>query len=540
MTTLIQILVALVLLASGYRIWRRLRHFLHVFQLEGYKSRQFRGWLSGLGKGTVVLKEHVAGFVIVAALFTLTSVAASAWLPAAALVLWLAVLGSARKYRSDAAKKPLVFTPRMRRLTGAVAILSVVLFGAVLGVMAGRFGWVGALLTGLLMADVLAPYLVLSGGMITKPVEIRIQEGFKRSARAKLESRTDLIIVGITGSYGKTSVKFAIEEILRRRFNVLATPGSYNTPMGICKVINNDLRRTHQYLILEMGARYPGDIIELCQIARPDLAVLTSIGVAHLETMGSIETIARTKKELIDHMKPGGPVVANADDPKVMEIACSADGPVTTVSIQSSGAELFATDISYGLEGCRFVVTAGDERAEMRSVLLGAHNVTNILLGLAVGRLVGLRLRQMQHAVARLRPVPHRLELRQEGAITVIDDSFNSNPVGARNAVEILGRFTTGKRVIVTPGMVELGAGEREENRELGKFMADHVDLAVLVGAERTEPIREGLADADFEEDSIIVCSSLFEARDLLKERLSKGDVVLYENDLPDQYEVHG
>ncbi|WP_272481769.1 glutamate ligase domain-containing protein, partial [Rhodothermus marinus] len=189
-------------------------------------------------------------------------------------------------------------------------------------------------------------------------------------------------------------------------------------------------------------------------------------------------------------------------------------------------------------EGTRFVVRdeTGTEQV-FQTRLLGRHNVLNILLALAVGRIFGLRLRQMAHAVAQLRPVEHRLQLRREGPITVIDDAFNSNPVGARNALEILGQFRTGRRIVVTPGMVELGAREAEENRALGRFMAQHVDLAVLIGPRRTLPIQEGLREAGFPEDRIRVFRSLFEAQDFLKTYLQPGDVVLYENDLPDQYD---
>ena len=253
--------------------------------------------------------------------------------------------------------------------------------------------------------------------------------------------------------------------------------------------------------------------------------------------MGSQETIIETKAELVRHMRPGGPLVANFDDEGVMRITREHKGPVTTVSVRRPEADLFADQISYGVDGCRFVVTYGDETQEIQSSLLGAHNVTNILLGLGVGQLFGLRLRQMKHAVARLSPVPHRLQLRREGAITVIDDSFNSNPVGARNAVEILSQFHTGQRIIVTPGMVELGSSQDDENRRLGSFMANRIDVAVLVGRNQTAPIKQGLLETGFPEDSIHVVRSLFEARDLLSERLSSGDVVLYENDLPDQYD---
>ncbi|MFV1979918.1 MAG: UDP-N-acetylmuramoyl-tripeptide--D-alanyl-D-alanine ligase [Rhodothermia bacterium] len=536
MTAAIQILVVLVLVASGYRIWRRLRYFMHVFQLEGYKTHEFSSWLTGIGKRTILLKEHVAASILLFGFLALTTNNAGAWLVAVALAIWLIVLGSARKYRSDDAKKPLAFTPRMLRLTGTVTVLSlIVLVGAGSVVLVG-FEWPAALLSALLVVDLVAPYAVLAGGKAAQPIETNIQNGFKHSAHQKLEASTDLTVIGITGSYGKTSVKFAVAEILSRRFSILATPGSYNTPMGISKVVNNNLRTSHQFLILEMGARYPGDIKELCEIARPDVAVLTTIGVAHLETMGSADAILQTKAELVEYMKEGGAVVANFDDDGVMRIARSAHGPVITASIRSPEADIVAGNISYDIEGCRFVVTMGAEREEMHSTLLGAHNVANILLGLGVGSLFGLRLRQMKHAVTRLRPIPHRLQLRQEGPITVIDDSFNSNPVGARNAVDILGRFRTGNRIIVTPGMVELGSSQDDENRKLGRFMAEHVDLAVLVGPSQTEPIREGLMAAGFREDSIMVCQSLFEARDLLQDRLLPGDVVLYENDLPDQY----
>ncbi|NNF03021.1 MAG: UDP-N-acetylmuramoyl-tripeptide--D-alanyl-D-alanine ligase, partial [Rhodothermales bacterium] len=169
--------------------------------------------------------------------------------------------------------------------------------------------------------------------------------------------------------------------------------------------------------------------------------------------------------------------------------------------------------------------------------LLGRHNVTNILLALAVGRIAGLRLRQMKHAAGRLEPTPHRLELKMEGPVTVIDDAFNSNPVGAANALEILSGFSGGRRVVVTPGMIELGHREEELNREFGRQIADAVDEAVLVGPERTRPIASGLRDLDFPEDRIHVVRSLYEARDWIRTRLGEGDVVLFENDLPDQFD---
>ncbi|NBB99256.1 MAG: UDP-N-acetylmuramoyl-tripeptide--D-alanyl-D-alanine ligase, partial [Bacteroidetes bacterium] len=258
------------------------------------------------------------------------------------------------------------------------------------------------------------------------------------------------------------------------------------------------------------------------------------------ETMGTIEAIADEKAEIIRHAAPGAPAVLNMDDERVAAMAAEATGPVWRVSASGHpAADISASDIAYGPEGTTFNVTDDTgTTATFRTALLGQHNVLNILLGVAVGRQQGLRLRQIAHAVRRIAPVEHRLQLRQQGPITVIDDAFNSNPVGARNALEILGQFDTGRRVIVTPGMVELGERQAEENYELGQYMAAHVDLAVLVGEEQTRPIREGLQAANFPDESVRTFSTLFDAQAFLKSYTREGDVVLYENDLPDQYDV--
>lgn len=523
-------------LLTAFHAWRRHRYYLHVFQLEGYKGAEYSGWLGRQTLGSILLKRHAVAGGIVALLWIGPLLSTATW-SIVAPAAWCVLFASARRYRADQTKKPLVYTARMKRLVAMAAGLAAVLIaaGSAAAIVESQLGWY---LLGWLAADMLAPRTVALAGSLTKPIENRIQEGFKNQARAKLGQQRDTTVIGITGSYGKTSVKFAIAEILRQQYNVLETPASYNTPMGICKVINNDLEAWHQFLVLEMGARYPGDIRELCDIAQPDVAVLTSVGLAHLETMGSEEGILNTKGELVECMKPGGPLVANADDEKVMRLVARASGPVTLVSTARSDVDLYATEIRYDTEGCHFrVVDQSGEESEISAMLLGRHNVTNILLGLAIGRLYGLSLRQMKHAVTRLKPVPHRLQLRQDGAITVIDDAFNSNPVGARNALDILSQFNSGRRIVVTPGMIELGDRQEAENRMLGAFMASRVDEAVLVGRRQTEPLREGLAEGGMDMDRVVTVDSLFDAQRHLKDRLRPGDVVLYENDLPDQYD---
>jgi len=530
------LIALLATLFAGLRGWHRLRYFLHLFQLEGYKPVEYRQWL-GARLSQVFRKSHALALVLLGIGFVWAD---APWVLAIVLLGWCVAFASSKLYHSARPKKPLKYTARMKRLaatSGARPLLPVIA-GMALGWKAGWPGAVPYYLAGLLLADLGGPLWVLIAALLMKPVETSIQNGFKRQARATLQRRSDLTVLGITGSYGKTSVKFIVAEILKQRYSVLATPGSYNTPMGICLVVNTMLKPEHQMLILEMGIRHPGDMRELCEIAQPQIGIVSNIGIAHLETMGSQDRIAQEKGTMLEYLPPDGSMVLNQDDPRVATMDERAPGrQAWRVSVEdAAGATVTARDIRYGPEGARFVVRdeTGTEHP-FRTKLLGKHNVQNILLGIAVGRSLGLRLRQIAHAVQRIEPVAHRLALRQEGPITVIDDAFNSNPTGAKNAVEILGQFE-GTRAIVTPGMVELGERHYAENFALGQHIARHADLAVLVGERQTAPIQAGLRDAAYPEEQVKIFNSLFDARDYVNTHLPPGSVVLYENDLPDQY----
>lgn len=536
---IIAILAVITTLFAGWRAWRRLRYFLHVFQLEGYKPREFRDWVMAR-RGTVLFrlshKLAIAELILFSVGFFYVS---PFWTAVVALPLWATTFASSRIYRSEREKKPLKYTNRLKRLLGTAAILAAV------PVLAGLMIWLdGGLsyliyfLGGFFLTDFFAPLWVYLASFLMSPVERSIQEGFKNDARKRIANRPELKVVSITGSYGKTSTKFIISEILKQRFNVLASPSSYNTPMGLCIVVNEMMKPEHQVLVLEMGIRHPGDMEELCDIVQPDVGVVTTVGVAHLESMGSMDAIAREKGTMIERLKRDGIAVLNADDERVAGMAERAPGKVWRISVEGrQSADVTASNVQYGREGASFDVRddTGEER-RFKTKLLGEHNVSNILLGTAVGRALGLRLRQIAYAVERLEPIEHRLQLREEGPITVIDDAFNSNPVGARNAVEILGRFNEGRRIIVTPGMIELGERQFEENRTLGEHIADNVDLAILVGKQQTRPIQEGLRAKNFPADKLRIVDSLWDAQSFLKTYLKPGDVVLYENDLPDQY----
>ncbi|MCS7083080.1 MAG: UDP-N-acetylmuramoyl-tripeptide--D-alanyl-D-alanine ligase [Bacteroidota bacterium] len=530
--------LGLTLVAAGYYGWIRLRFFLHVLQLEGYSFGFYRKWLAE--HRTRVLTPTDLGMALLALGAWWTPRPEVALLVGAGLsAYWIS---RAPLYRRSRQKKPLVYTWRLRRLLSVSALLLLLTSALVpLGqALLGLAPYWGTWLPGLHGALLAIPALVYGAAWLLKPLEHRIQEGFKRRARAKLADAAELLVIGITGSYGKTSTKFILAELLKSRFHVLATPGSYNTPMGICKVINEQLSPHHQVLILEMGARYPGNIRELCAIARPRIGVLTALGVAHLETFGSVEAIRRTKYELIEALPEGGMAVFNVDYPALAEDAARTRHVVVrTVSSTRPEADYVAREIRYGPWGTEFELleSATGVAHTLRTRLLGRHNVTNILLAVAVARHLGVEMEAIRRAVARLEPVPHRLQLIERDGVYIIDDAFNSNPVGARNALEILGQFRTGRRFVVTPGMVELGPEEASFNRELGRIIAQNADEVLLIGSKRAQPIREGLEEVGFPKKRVRVFRNLFEANEHLRQRLRPGDVVLYENDLPDIHE---
>jgi len=537
------------------------RFLIHMFQQNGYKFNEFSAWLVRNWNQVLLPVPNLALILLVlVSLYylephlTTTSIAVILFI---FTVFWF---GSISGYDTKGVKKPLVFTPRVIRLAIAKFALAVwiPILGTALSFYRGTlFPDMYTLLTTWAIADLLLPFLLLLAAVLVYPLEKFIQYRFKQKARKKIASMPDLTVIAVTGSYGKTSTKFLLDTVLKERYRVCTTPGSYNTPMGICKVINNDLQAGDQVLILEMGARYAGNIDELCHIARPDIAVVTNVGVAHLESFGSVEVIARTKGALVRHLPPGGIAVLNGDDRRVRAMADRNDISVIHAGLSETGNHIHADEISYDENGCTFALhvgasggrpaqdreeqppeilgEGGTERITMS--LLGQHSVQNALLASAVGMAMGLRLPTIRVALQKARPVAHRLELKKRNGVLVIDDAFNSNPVGAQNAVSVLAAFQAGKKYVVTPGMIELGDRQDEENRNLGLHMAKNPpDHVFLVGEKQTRPVYEGLRDGGYPAGDITVVASLFEANDLLRQRLEDGDVVLYENDLPDSY----
>jgi UDP-N-acetylmuramoyl-tripeptide--D-alanyl-D-alanine ligase len=390
--------------------------------------------------------------------------------------------------------------------------------------------------------------ILISANILLMPVESFMRRRFVASAR-RVMAEIQPTVIGITGSYGKTTTKHFLADILNSRYRAYATPKSYNTMMGISMAINNDLANNYavDYFIVEMGAYIRGEIARICDLTPPYVGIVVEVGPQHLERFGSLEATAEAKYELIANLPSDGVGVFNWDNKYVRDMY-ERGYPQTRIAVSKTvapqaapedGPRFIATDVSETLNGLSFTVhdrETGDVQP-FTVPIAGEHNVTNLLLATAVAVQEGMSLRDVAFRVRQLQPVESRL-VRQTTpqGITIINDAYSANPAGVVSALKSLGLHTGGKRVLITPGMIELGDMQAAENQRLGEIAARYATDVILVGEGQTRPVQEGLAAAGFPPDRLRVVDELREAVAWYQTQLKPGDTVLFLNDLPDTY----
>ena len=372
--------------------------------------------------------------------------------------------------------------------------------------------------------------------VINIPVEKIVYCYYLSKAKNRLKSMPNLEVIGITGSYGKTSSKNILNTILSSEFNSYPTPKSFNTPYGLMKSINNGLDKFDNIFIAEMGACKLKDIKVLCSIAKPKYGIITTIGVAHLETFKTEENIVKGKFELIESLPSDGVAVLNKDDAKQVNYKIKNNCKVIWIGINSD-ADVKASNIKLSNTGTTFNVNFKNDSKtyEFSTKLLGRHNIYNILDGLALAYELKIPIIKMQAAVKTLIPTEHRLELRKYKDMYLIDDAFNSNPTGSKMALEVLD-LMPGKKIIVTPGMIELGTSQYELNYKFGEYISSVCDEVILVGEQQTKPIFDGLLHKNYSKQHIYVLNDVKEAFILMEKLKSNETYILLENDLPDLF----
>lgn len=508
------------LLAAVLNFSAQAVYFTHMLQLNSYRTERYKKWCTENEKKLVSVPRmlpFLCVFLLWLAGFTAPWVV---YAVGTAIMLLSALLNWPKK-----AKKPLVVTARVKRLFVTQGVLCAVL-------CALYWFWAPRGLAFIGLGNIVVWLFTGLANVINTPLENHFAKGFVKDAARRLAEMPNLTVVGITGSYGKTSVKNYLNALLSAKYNVLMTPGSFNTTMGVVRTIREMLRPSHQIFIAEMGAKQKNDIKEICDLVHPTYGIITSIGEQHLETFGTVDNIIATKFELADAIPENGYAILNYDNEYIRNRAVSV--PTVTYGAGDSDAGYRYSDMTVDTHGCQFTLTAPDgESCRYTTHLLGGHNIQNLAGCMALAHTLGISLKEMVYPVRLLKPVEHRLQLLPNG---YIDDAYNSNPAGFRSALDTLAAFSA-QRILVTPGMVELGERQDALNRDLGEYAATKCDWAVLVGLKQAPPLKEGLLAGGFPEERIYVAATLTEGLNFINNLPREGErIVLLENDLPDNF----
>lgn len=507
---------------------------LMMYQQNSYRTERYGRWLNESKDSTSTMR--LLGLVIFfISLSSLSVRSASLALTGTFSIISTWILAR-KKY-----KKPLAWTARARRIFITAITIALIVIAASILIFADL-----AEVTSILYITAVAALgcycgshiIIILAGMVLSPLEKAINRRYYNDAARRLAAMPDLKVVGITGSYGKTSTKHYLERILSEQFETLMTPGSYNTTLGVVRTIREMLKPYHEIFIAEMGAKQPGDIKEICDLVKPSTGIITAVGPQHLESFKTIERVQSTKFELADALPNDGTAIVNNDFEKIAERDVT-NCRCLRYGVQNNSAVWNATNVKYTSSGTTFTATGPDGWSlEITTRLMGECNVSDLMAAIVTAHTLGVTDDKIASAIASIEPVEHRLSVKKTaGGIIILDDAFNSNPVGSRMALEVLGAMDGGRRIIITPGMIELGDEQFDANKQLGHHIAKHADIAIIVGQYNRDAISEGIKEsASLAEDNVFLVDSFTQAQHKLTTLVAPGDIVLYENDLPDTF----
>ena len=508
---------------------------LGAMQQSGYKTKTFMHWLR---RGDNLFFNRLFVLSLCLAVFSATTSLAFSFLGktiamsisvipfAAFLVIFILV---DYKY---ALKLPYRITSRFSRLFIAYLIVVTAINFGVLSLL-----WWLAKLNGSTIYAFIAyapfslmpatlPFILCFTNLLCGPFETLRNRRYVKKAKRILEG-SKAVRVGIVGSFGKTSVKNILKEILAVKYEVLETPASYNTPMGISRTVAKEDFPKKEIFIAEMGARKEGDIAELCDLVKPDYAIFTGVCEQHISSFKSIENVFEEKSKII----ASGATVVCAESLK--ERVVDAFGEAKNVLFADSNC---VQDLEMTATGTKFTLVLEDEKISVETKLLGRAGVENILLSATLAKAMGLTCEEIEKGIKNVGQVPHRLQLLEENGVYILDDGYNCNPRGAVEALAALCRFS-GRKCIVTPGIVECGVLEEKINGNLGaKIASCGLDYTILVGETLVGSVKKGYLENGGDKEKLATAKSLDDAKILLSEWIQQGDAVLFLNDLPDVY----
>ncbi len=513
--------------------------YLRFFQQEEYDAGRFIRWI----KNNLAFDKRASVSLLIS--FIILHFLKSDFLAALCLFFAFGYLASLQKDPRKSGKIKLNMTARASRIFSIAFGKFIISYSLLSYLCPGCSSIVNENFEKLLLVHFglvhFIPFSLILANLILYPIEKWTKRKYKNEAIKKLK-RINPYVIGITGSYGKTSVKAALGEVLN---NTLAPtfcpPKSINTEMGITREIRENLRDAHKYAVIEMGAYNVGSIKRLCNLTPPNAGIVTVVGMAHLERYGSVERIYDAKSELPQALPNEGMLVCNGDNEGARRMI--KEFPKKTNYLYGMKPELghldcLASNIEYSIEGTRFKLKWKDKEYNGMTKLLGLSALSNLLGVFTMACALGADPEFVLATLRNIKPVDNRLSLSKEGETYYLRDAYNSNPLGFEAALDVLEKLPANRRILMTPGMIELGHEQYAENKKAAFKAAKICDLVIVVGETNRKALIDGLIEGGASGSAILCCASRSEAFAKLSSEIQSRDVVLIENDLPDLYEV--
>ncbi len=514
---------------------KRLLQYLRYFQQEEYNQKRFLSWYQENKafdkKGTVVS-------IVLALVFILLRCNYYNLILSLIFCFVLSSFSQAEVDPRKTGKITLKMTARAQRIFFVSSILSIISLIFFIFTLDLSLLWQ---FISLIFIFQILPLFLITAIYLLQPDENRRQKNFINEAKEKLKSINPYII-GITGSYGKTSTKAILAKLLETSLApTFAPPKSINTEMGITREIREKLQPFHKYAVIEMGAYLPGSIKKLCSLTPPQAGIITAVGLAHLERFKTPENVLLAKSELAQAIPENGILVCNGDNAGSRKIATLHKKAITKLyglNTEMGDLDYHITDIKFNNEGTYFKINFSEQTLSAFTKLSGRPNISNILASFALAHILGANPELLLAAIRNLEPFDNRLEVKTMGSYTQINDAYNSNPEGFAAALEVLEQLKGNQKILITPGMIEFGEQQAQLNKNIAQSAAKICSKVIIVGETNKKSLEQGLIAADFEKNNIIFAENRTKAFELLNSLVLPQDVVLIENDLPDLYET--
>lgn len=519
---------ALLTLSFSFFLYRRIKRYLRFLQQDDYSASRFVKWFfenrSFDKRGTALA---LAG----------GAVSLAGWDPRPLMIAGFLLLAIFEGDPQRSGKMTLKMTERAKRLLWSAFLLASFSF---LSTSLLLYSLMPSWLTILLFCQAAPLYLLFSLGLLSID-ESRRQRRFLNEAKKRLLEVNPLVI-GITGSYGKTSTKHFLSRLMQLSLGPTFYPGKgVNTPMGITREIRERLKDRTPYAVVEMAAYGPGSIRRLTRLTPPRGAILTTIGKAHLERFGSQEVIAKTKGELAEAVPEDGFLVLNGDDPFLRRMGKQHQNKTTLYygySDERGPLDLKIVIGKAGVKGTEISFIYKGKSYEATVALHGKPIIANLASAFLTACHLGADPSFVAATLPHMEAFENRLQVRAEGDTIFVHDAYNSNPVGFAAALEVLGSVDGQRRILMTPGMIELGQDQEYENEQAALLASRVADIVLIVGWANRKALETGLLRGGFSPEQMHFFETRDEALAYLKKIQKKGDVVLIENDLLDLHET--